>query len=226
MFSLLKLEGKLMNNDIPFDKNVNYETVVSTYNNDGSPNASTMGIILDDNNNIIIKPFLETDTCNNLLNKKECILNLTNDPEIFVISTLFQDEFKENQFKKDEYVNAPLLKSCQNNYIALQVISNEKIAPYRMSFCCKIIQIKSELIRNKPYTRAFSSLIEILIHATRIIVFSKNPIKNYHVIKLLVTQVNFHSNIIKRVSEKDSIYQLLLEKIETKLAPYMDKIHE
>ncbi|NHJ39752.1 MAG: DUF447 family protein [Asgard group archaeon] len=226
MFYLLKSEGKLMEQLIPFEFNVIYELIVSTYNQDGSPNASTMGIILDKNNNVIIKPFLDTDTCNNLLKNKECILNITNDPELFVISTLFQEEFNEKQFIKEKHVNAPLLKSCENNYIALQVISNEKIAPYRMSFHCKIINHKSELVKNKPFTRAFSSLIEILIHATRIIAFSKNPVKNYHVIKLLITQVKFHSNIIKRVSEKESNYQFLLEKVLTKLAPYMDKLSE
>jgi hypothetical protein len=226
MFSLLKSEGKLMTDDISLDQNINYETIVSTYNDDGSPNASTMGIILDSNNHIIIKPFLETDTCNNLLKKMECIVNFTQDPKLFVTSTLFQEEFKENQFKKSSSVNAPILKECQNNFLALKVISHEKIAPYRMSFNCKIIETKSELSIIKPYTRAFSSLIEILIHATRIMVFSKNPVKNYPVIKLLITQVNFHSNILRRVTEKESIYQTLLEKIETKLAPFMDKIQD
>jgi hypothetical protein len=226
MFNLLKNEDKLMTDDIPLDQNIIYETIVSTYNDDSTPNASTMGIILDSNKHIIIKPFLETDTCNNLLKRMECIVNFTQDPKLFVTSSLFQEEFKEDQFKKETSVNAPLLKECQNNYVALKVISHEQIAPYRMSFICKIVKAKSELNISKPYTRAFSSLIEILIHATRIMVFSKNPVKNYPVIKLLITQVNFHSNIIRRVSEKESVYQTLLEKIETKLAPFMDKIHD
>ncbi|MFW9922678.1 MAG: DUF447 domain-containing protein, partial [Candidatus Thorarchaeota archaeon] len=164
-----------MNSDsLPLELNVIYEVLVTTINEEGKPNIAPMGVKLVNNGEIIIQPFVQSNTFENMWNKEECILNFTKDPYLFTQSTLFQDELTADVFTKIPDSEIPVLKKCVNNYSVLKVLERSKSEESnRALFKCKIIKtiIVPEL--GIPYTRAHTLLFEILIHASRIESFTK-----------------------------------------------------
>ncbi|MHA1211344.1 MAG: DUF447 domain-containing protein [Candidatus Heimdallarchaeota archaeon] len=194
-----------------------YEAIVTTYNEDGSSNAATMGIIQTMSGEILIKPFKETDTHKNLVRANVCVINYSLDPELYVKSSLFQEEFSADEFIESKHVLAPILKVSQNNHIALEVLKRDETSEeLKTIFVCKAKHYNYH--HNKPavFTRAFSSLIEILIHATRIIAFQDQP-KKTDEIQNLRSLIEHYSKIIMKVTQKNSYYQVLLEKIQRKI---------
>ena len=203
---------------LPFEKNIIYETIISSYNKDGMPNAAPMGILLDEENEIILRVFNQSDTYKNLLANKICAINLSNNPNLYVNATLFQDELKADFFTKHPDFSAPILKSCKENFLILKIIKIESDSlPNRTLFIGKIVYQKLQNQISPVFTRAFSSLIEILIHVTRVIYYSQIMGSNSKEVLELIELINHHSQVISKVSDKNSIYQQLLRKINQKM---------
>jgi hypothetical protein len=123
------------------------------------------------------------------------------------------DEF----YFKSKIINAPILKGCKGNHIALKIIK-EKGEEERGKFYCEIIKVELSKESTQPYTRAFSSLIEILIHTTRVIHFSKTSGPHDPKVKQLREFIEHHSQIISRVTNKDSQFRKYLVKIQEKIS--------
>ncbi len=198
------------------DNNIIYEAIITTYNEDQTINAAVMGISLTLLGEWIIRPFRGTDTQKNIQRNKECVINFTLDPEIFVLCALFQEELSADLFYPSSHVKAPILKECKNDHCAVKVVKIDETDPLKVVFYCK--QIYGQINTEKPhvFTRAFSSLVEILIHATRILAFKDQPNKEEE-INHLYELIDHHSGIITRVTQNDSYYRRLLDKITMKL---------
>lgn len=201
----------------PFQSEIIYEAIITTFDQKNKPNAAPMGFTITKEKQVIIRPFKESDTYKNLQHQKACIVNITNDPDLFVKSTLFQDLLTDEFYNKSKMINAPILKACKGNHIVLKV-ANETEEEERGIFYCDIIN--SELCKEnvRPHTRAFSSLIEILIHTTRVIHFSRIKRPNDSNVKQLRELIEHHSQIISRVTNKDSQFQKYVEKILAKIS--------
>lgn len=81
-----------------------YETIISTKNEDGSKNAAPIGVICAGNNKIINRIFKGSHTLENIIREREFIVNITHNPELFATSTLGnlpQDYFNEDYSIKD-----------------------------------------------------------------------------------------------------------------------------
>ncbi|MFQ5710670.1 MAG: DUF447 domain-containing protein [Candidatus Geothermarchaeales archaeon] len=148
-----------------------YETVVSTYRDDGEPHAAPMGIVLGEPGELIIRPFKTTLTCANLLRSRCGVANVTSDPEIF-----YRTAFKEANpggrvppewFEAAEEVEAPRLKSA-DAHIAFVVTQVEEESGDRARVTCKIMGVEMERVFPRPYCRGVFATIECIIHATRI----------------------------------------------------------
>lgn len=203
--------------NIQLEQDVIYETIVTTYNEKLKPNAAPMGIFLNSENHIIIQPYFQSDTFENLNKNGACMINFTYDPKLFTLSTLFQEELSKEEFIEIQDFNAPILKKCQNNFIALEVLEKRiDKKSFKAYFKCEIVKVNLEKDVIQPFTRAFSLLIEILIHSSRIINFSKEIGKEEEIADLRKL-INKHTEIIRRVTQKDSIYNLLLDKIMRKI---------
>ena len=195
--------------------NTIYEVILTTYDKNGVANAAPMGITFDEENNVTIRPFLETITYENLRENKECVVNFIYDPELFVKATLFKEELSSKNFSKIPDVNAPILLTHEKNCFAVKIIKESKESG-RAIFTGKIIQSQLNLVLVKPITRAFSSLLEILIHTTRVIHFKKTEGENSSTVKELMVLIDHHVDIIKRVTN-EKLYTNLVEKILTKI---------
>ncbi|MBD3192205.1 MAG: DUF447 family protein [Candidatus Heimdallarchaeota archaeon] len=206
-----------MDKHFHFTKKVIYETIVSTFTANNEPNAAPMGIFRTEDDLITIRPFVQSDTFQNLLAQDACVVNLTRDPSLFVDCALFQETLPKRLFEKAPKVNAPLLSPCRNNFIALKVVEKTKEGP-RATFIGKIVSYKSVSVPFPPITRAFSSILEVLIHATRVLHFTPLKGENSPEVQELWKQIAQHAAIIHRVSPDESIYCQLLDKIQEKLS--------
>ena len=202
---------------LPFQSEIIYEVIITTYDQQNQPNAAPMGFTITKEKQVIIRPFKESDTYKNLQHQKACIVNITNDPDLFVKSTLFQDLLTDDFYNKSKMINAPILKACKGNHIVLKV-ANETEEEERGIFYCDIINAELCKENVQPHTRAFSSLIEILIHTTRVIHFSRIKRPNDSNVKQLRELIKHHSQIISRVTNKDSQFQKYVEKILAKIS--------
>lgn len=197
--------------------NTIYEVILTTYDKSGIANAAPMGITFDNENNIIIRPFLQAKTFENLWENNECIINFTFDPELFVKATLFKEELLSCNFTKSRFVNAPVLFTEEDNHIAVKIKEKTKETEQeRAVFIGEIVHSNLNPINLKPITRAFSSLIEILIHATRVIHFLKTDKDESPKFKELIALIEHHADIIRRVTSEQT-YISLLEKVMMKI---------
>jgi len=207
----------MASNSLDIYPNTIYEVILTTYDINGTANAAPMGITFDKENKVIIRPFLQTKTFENLWKNDECIINFTYSPELFVKATLFKEEFSSNNFKKSIHVNAPILLTDENNHIAVKIHQkNEEAESKRAIFIGKIVHSNLNPISMKPITRAFSSLLEILIHSTRVIHYTKVDGENSPLVNELMLIIDHHTDIIKRVTS-EQIYTELLKKVLSKI---------
>jgi len=201
-----------------FEERVLYETIVTTFDEENQPNAAAMGVQYV-NGQLLLQPFFTSDTYRNLLQRKDCVINLTTSPELFVKAALFQEEFAPQDFLPSPANTAPLLTSCSHSYIAARVISIEEQSKALRAQCfCRVLSFDFSGLPPGIYSRAFSSLLEVLIHATRVCAFSNTPEKAVELAELF-RWIDHHQKIILRITPKNSQYYTLLEKINAKIAP-------
>ena len=201
--------------DAFLQQRVIYETIVTTIDKENKPNAAPMGIYIDNDNFIIIKPFLESKTFENLWEQEKCVINISNDPRLFVLSALFKDELSEDSFISDKEFDIPILRQCKDSYFLVSVVQKDKELQ-KGYFKCKIKKKKLQPVNIFVFTRAFSLLLEILIHSTRIIEFRK--VGNSIEVDKLTKLVKEHASVIRRIPPQNSEYIILLEKILAKLS--------
>ena len=81
---------------IGMEKGRQYETIITTENEDGTKNAAPIGVICAGNDKIINRIFKGSHTLENIIREREFTVNITHDPELFtipIIGKLPQDSF-------------------------------------------------------------------------------------------------------------------------------------
>jgi hypothetical protein len=84
---------------IGMEKGRQYETIITTNNEDGSKNAAPIGVLCAGENRIINRLFKGIHTLNNIIREKEFVVNITHDPELFTVSLL--GNLPQNYFNDD-----------------------------------------------------------------------------------------------------------------------------
>jgi hypothetical protein len=88
-----------------------FETIISTYDSHGKPNAAPMGIIMINKKQVKINMFNTSLTLRNLKTKKAAVINLYCNAELFYRTTFKQtnpqNTLPKNWFKKAKTVDAP-----------------------------------------------------------------------------------------------------------------------
>ena len=175
--------------DLGFSEGLILETIVSTYNANGEPNAAPMGIMMKTERNLKLKPYATTTTYQNLVATKSAVVNLTTDPELFYI-TAFKEVAPNGKlplalFRKAKSVVAPRLVTA-DTHIEVTVESLKTLENEKAEAECTVILIKTSKKIPKAYCRAAGATIEAIIHATRIKAFlNKSEEKNEQVLELL-----------------------------------------
>ena len=200
---------------IGMHKDQQYEVIITTIDKDGNSNAAPFGLRVLEKNEVFLRIFEGGNTIKNIKEKEEFIVNITNDPLMFTLSTTntIPDEYLTripNKTNNDELayltdadayficevkslkttLREDDIKSSDVNYIKSEVVE---------------LNIKNKCV--KPMNRAIHALIEALVNYSRINNVYEDTQK-YFLERFLETE-----RVIKRVGnekEKESI-QILKE---------------
>jgi hypothetical protein len=157
--------------DLGFLKDTIGETIVSTYSPDGQPTAAPMGIVMENNEQIIIRPFISSLTYKNIQTKRCAVVNVTSNPELFYL-TAFKEANPDGNlspelFEKAETVDAPRLRAADAT-IEVLVAETRSSSSERAELLCNVQLVTASKALPQVYCRAQFATIEAIIHATRV----------------------------------------------------------
>ena len=149
-------------------KGQQYETIITTINDDGSLNAAPIGILCRGKNKVMCRIFKGSHTLENIISQKKFIVNICENPELFTWSLL--DNLEKDDFSEDQSIkNVDAYFKCKVTSIKEAVKQSDPVkkkseANVIKADVCKLI------IRNpvKAYNRSFSYVVECLANFSRI----------------------------------------------------------
>jgi len=138
-----------------------YEVVASTLDLHGRPHAAPMGALFSSYCSFVMRSFGETATLRNLRANKRGALNVVDDVEVF-----FDCVFKQGKLSFRWFDGVPVLRKARAWLVfeLREVIDRGQY--YEMH--CSIVDAKAVRARPRPICRAEASLLEALIHYTRL----------------------------------------------------------
>jgi hypothetical protein len=156
-------------NSVGMKKNQQYETIISTKNEKNEKNAAPMGVKCSDHQEISCKIFKGSTTLNNITEEKEFIVNITENPILFTLSTignLPKEFFEENSIAVkdvDAYLKCKLIGDIRIVAIKSNSIQKTEAGIFKAEVN-KIVLNKASV---KAPNRGFYSLIESLTNYSR-----------------------------------------------------------
>ena len=184
---------------IGMEKGRQYETIITTKNDDGTKNAAPIGVICAGENIIITRIFKGIRTLDNMLREKEFIVNITHDPELYTVSLL--GNLPQDCFDEDNSV-----KCCDAHFKCKAVNFTEAVKqsdPIKKKG--EAIVIKSEVTDmtiNKPakaMNRGFGYVIETLTNFTRFDLVDEAQKERY------ITRFKEANRVVMKVGTKQDI---------------------
>jgi hypothetical protein len=138
-----------------------YETIASTLDLDGKPHAAPMGALFLSHDSFIMRSYGETVTLKNLKASKRGALNVVDDVTIF-----FDCVFKPSKLSFKWLDGIPVLRNARA-WLVFELGELVDRGQY-YEICCRVISVKAFRTRPRPFCRAEASLLEALIHYTRL----------------------------------------------------------
>jgi hypothetical protein len=197
--------------DLGFAKGVIFETILSTYNGNGAPNAAPMGVTMQDPQNLTFNLFNSSATSHNLKANKCGVINLTSNIEIFY-KTAFKEanpngKLPPEWFEKAQTVNAPKL-CLADATVEVSVAGMEPIGEEKTKVFLNVERINVVQSYPKVYNRAMALTLEAIIHATRVKAFANIAQEKERVGKLL-EMIKNSDEIVNRVAP-NSAYSMVM----------------
>ena len=190
--------------DLGFSKGAIIETVVSTYNAEGQPNAAPMGAIMESPQSLALRIYTSSLTFKNIQSKRCAVVNVTSDPEVFYMTTFKEanpnGRLPPEWFGKAETVDAASLRAAE----AHVEVTVSDIAPFhaeRAEVVSDVKLIKASAVFAQVYCRAQYATVEAVIHATRVKAFMAHADrqKREQASKLMETIRQLH-DVVNRVA--------------------------
>lgn len=204
--------------ELGFVEGVICETILSTYNADGTANAAPMGVIIQDPQTIAINLYNTSSTYRNLQANRCAVINLTSNIELFY-KTTFKETNPDGKlpqlwFEKSETVNAPKLRLADAT-IDAYVTSMEPIGNEKTRAVCNVKNINAAKMYPQVPCRAMSAALEAIIHATRVKAFINDETKQGQVGKLL-EMIDNCNNVVNRVAP-NSAYSTVIDDLTKRI---------
>jgi len=210
------LSGEIMHDlyFIGMEKGLLYETIVSTKNEAGAPNAAPIGVICKDRMEIVLYLNHPSHTRENIKLNQSFTVNITHDPLIFVNSTI--DELNTSYFER--YNDNYYIKGCEVFFTATvkdikEVEKEDNIGKTTLNIVkANVNDIIIKEKRFNPLNRAIFSVIESLVYVSRIeLVDAQN--KNTY-----LDRIKELSRIVNRVGgiEHKKAMEIILKHLEKK----------
>ena len=201
-------------NDLGFLKDTIGETIVSTYDADGQPNAAPMGVLMKSNKLLLIRPYTSSLTYKNLQAKRYAVVNVTSNPEIFYL-TAFKEANPDGHlppklFEKAKTVDAPRLREAYAT-VEVSVAETHSFNSKRAEFLCSIQLVTSSKATPKVYSRAQFATIEAIIHATRIKPFLNGDKQDQERALRLMELVEIYSDIVDHTAPNSRYSEIMTD---------------
>jgi hypothetical protein len=197
--------------------NVN-ETIITTMNPDGSPNAAAMGILRVGQKSLEIRPFKMSSTYENLMKRRKACINITDDPALFLVTT-FKNEHLEG-FQKAS-ITGDLRLESSDAHVFIDVLDRRDISEIRSSFRCVASSIEVNRRMPKVFSRGRSAAIEAIVHATRIEVFMHEG--RLKLVERLIKRFDACKDVVSRVSASDSTEARVIKALEMMIEGWRGK---
>jgi hypothetical protein len=206
-------------------KNAIVETIVSTYNVNGEPNAAPMGVKTEDMKHIVIRPYTSSLTYTNLQAKRCAVINITSNPELYY-RTAFKEANPEGRmptewFEKAEKVNAPRLRVA-SAFMEVSVIDIKSADSERAEVICEVQLIKAPSLVPKAYCRATFATIEAIIHATRVKAFLAGDEEKRREARRLMGLIKHYKALVNRVAP-NSKYSAIMADLTERISSWRAK---
>lgn len=204
-----------MKDKLNLKRGVIYETIISTYSPDDTPNSAPIGIKYLGEGRVQARIYKGSQTLNNILSRRCAVANLTSDPILFYLTALKRGKHPPVEYSKSENVDAPRIREV-DGHIELELVDSRQGSEYAtLNFKVKAIYLAPGISR--IYCRAPHALVEATIHATRIkMLLAKNRFREA---ERLIRLVNHYKDVIERVSPKTE-YATAIREIEKKIGEW------
>ena len=211
--------------ELGFIKGIIGETIVSTFDLNGQPNAAPMAILIKNDEQLKIKPYRTSLTYKNLQTKRCAVVNLTSNSQLFYLTALkdlrLDNKLPDGMFEKAETVDAPRLKAADST-IEVSVAKTDSFNSERAEILCNVELVKSLKTLPKVYCRAQFATIEAIIHSTRIKVFLKGNKEQQKQAIQLLNLVNVCNDIVNRTAP-NSIYSEIMTELTQRINLWRNK---
>jgi hypothetical protein len=163
--------------DLGFAPGEVVEVILTTLAKDGLPNAAPMGLWVNRDWSLTLRPFRATLTARNLAAFPEAVINITNDPCIF-----FRAAFKEEVAVEDVFKFTPAKTVKPPRLVGMLGYIEVSLTPRKrkqdtwradresgiLEFECSVRQVDAPIRSPTVHSRARCAAIEAVVHATRI----------------------------------------------------------
>ena len=196
-------------NLIGMKKGKQYETIITTKNYDNVQNAAPIGVICSGKDKILCRIFKGSKTLDNILSQKEFIVNITHDPELFMLSTL-------GNLPKDYFYLDNSIKNIDAHFKCEVVSFKEAVKqsdPIKKKGEAIVIKSKvTELTINndiKAFNRSFGYVIESLSNYSRFDLVEEDKkqeyIKTFREANRIVRKIGYKEDIASMDAIKNKI---------------------
>lgn len=206
---------------IGMEKGQQYEIIITTIDSDGNTNAAPFGLRVLENDEIFLRIFDGGNTIRNIKDKKEFIVNVTDNPLMFTLSSIntIPDEYltkipKENS-ELAYLTDADAYFICEVKNIKSSYRENDPIKDTGINFIkAEVIELNIKNKCVKPINRAIHTLIESLVNYSRINIVDEEKQKYF------LERLGESDRIIKRVGNKEEKEAIELLKEDLKKQGY------
>ncbi len=194
------------------EKGRQYETIITTKNDENLKNAAPIGVICSGPDTILNRIFKGSHTLENIISQREFVVNITHDPEIFTASTLGN--------LPQDYFNDDLSLKCADAYFKCEVESLKEAVkqsdPIKKKDEAIVIKSKvTELVINKntkAMNRGFGYVVETLSNFSRFDLVGEEQkqeyLKRFREANRVVKKVGY----IEDIQAMDKIKEELIKK--------------
>lgn len=187
-------------------KGQQYETIITTIDNEGHSNAAPFGVRVLENDEVFLRIFDGGNSIKNIKEKEEFIVNITTSPLMFTLSSTntIPDEYlsripeTESNGELAFISDADAYLICKVKSLKSSYRENDPIKDTGVNFIkAKVVEMNINNKCVKPINRGIHALIEALVNYSRInIVDEKTQI--YFIERFLESE-----RIIKRVGNEE-----------------------
>ncbi len=163
------------------EKGLHYEAIVTTRNEDGTPNAAPMGVICKGHDQIVLRLHEGSRTISNVKREQKFYVNLSRDPLLFTYSLIDNPSTKE--FQEEKYGFS--LKNADASFFGVvdhekNVNGNDSFGESRtMMFHSQVQDITQKKKESEPLNRAICGVLEALVNLSRVRRVSSQKKKEY-----------------------------------------------